>query len=326
MGAAANGAHASRRGFTRPPERCARKSGCYDSSHFSGWTDAVTAYPSSGGGSALRMATGLSLVAALLAGCAHDAATSDPQSARQLERAIAGAHRSEANRARDVHRHPRETLEFFGVRAGMTVVEIWPGAGWYTEILAPVLRERGKYYAAHFHVDEKSPRYMGPSLQSFRKKLAAEPHLYDRVTVTSFNAPAQSAIAPRGTADIVLTFRNVHNWAAAKNDEASFRAFYEALKPGGLLGVVEHRAREGTPLEQMVKTGYMTESYVISLAEEAGFRLAGRSEVNANPRDTRDHPRGVWTLPPTYRLGEQDREKYRAIGESDRMTLKFIKP
>jgi predicted methyltransferase len=269
-----------------------------------------------------RLAAGIAV--ALMAGCAHDAAT--PSVATQLDRAITGAHRAEANRIRDVHRHPRETLQFFGVRPDMTVVEIWPGAGWYTEILAPLLRDRGRYYAAHFHVDDKSPRYMGPSLQGFRKKLAGEPRLYDKVTITAFNPPAQPAIAPQGSADLVLTFRNVHNWTAAKSDEASFRAFYDALKPGGVLGVVEHRARPGTPIGQMIKTGYMTEAYVISLAENAGFRFAGKSEVNANPKDGKDHPRGVWTLPPTYRLGDQDREKYRAIGESDRMTLKFIKP
>lgn len=283
----------------------------------------MTDYPSLRSGLAMA---GVAALCSVAAGCAHDTAARSDALAPQVERAMAGAHRSEANRMRDGHRHPRETLAFFGLRPDMTVVEIWPGAGWYTEILAPVLRERGKYYAAHFHVGENSARYMGPSLQGFRQKLAAAPHLYDRVEITAFNAPAHSVIAPKGSADLVLTFRNVHNWTAAKNDEASFRAFYEALKPGGVLGVVEHRAREGTPLGQMIKTGYMTEAYVISLAEKAGFRLARRSEANANPADTKDHPRGVWTLPPTFRLGDQDREKYRAIGESDRMTLKFIKP
>jgi predicted methyltransferase len=263
------------------------------------------------------------LALALLAGCAgipgRDA-TAD------IEKAMGGSHRSETNRARDLYRHPRETLMFFGVRPDSTVVEIWPGGGWYAEILAPVLREKGRYYAAHFHVDEKSPKYMGSARANFLKMMAAQPDLYDRVTVTSLDAPAHTHIAPRATADIVLTFRNVHNWTAAKNDEAMFRAFYDALKPGGTLGVVEHRAAAGTSLEQQIKTGYMTEAYVISLAEKAGFRLAGRSEINANARDTRDHPRGVWTLPPTYRMGDQDREKYRTIGESDRMTLKFLKP
>ena len=263
------------------------------------------------------------LSVALMAGCAGMA---QRDAGAEIDRIMGGTHRAEPNRARDVYRHPKETLLFFGVRPDSTVVEIWPGGGWYTEILAPVLREKGRYYAAHFHVDEKSPKYMGPSRANFLKMLAAKPELYDRVIVTALEAPVQTTIAPRGSADIVLTFRNVHNWTAAKNDQAMFRAFYDALKPGGTLGVVEHRAAPGTTLEQQIKTGYMTEAYVISLAENAGFRLAGRSEVNANPRDTKDHPAGVWTLPPTYRLKDQDREKYRAIGESDRMTLKFVKP
>lgn len=263
------------------------------------------------------------LGAALLAGCAGVAGR---DAGATIDRVIAGEHRSAANRARDVHRHPRETLLFFGLRPDMTVVEIWPGAGWYTEILAPVLRERGRYYAAHFHVDDKSPRYMGTARANYGKLLAGRPDLYDRVIVTAFNVPAQPLPAPAGSADLVLTFRNVHNWAAAKNDAAMFEAFFNALKPGGVLGVVEHRAKPGSTLEEQIKSGYMAEEYVIALAEKAGFRLAARSEINANPRDTRDHPRGVWTLPPTYRLGDQDREKYAAIGESDRMTLKFVKP
>lgn len=271
---------------------------------------------------ARRLAAGVCLMV-VMGGCTHQPVRSD---SALIDQAIAGGHRSMADRARDIYRHPRETLLFFGLRPEMTVVEIWPGAGWYTEILAPVLRGRGRYYAAHFHVDEKSPRYMGPSRQNFEKRLAGRAEIYDKTTVTAFSAPQQTAIAPRGTVDLVLTFRNVHNWTAARNDEASFRAFYDALKPGGVLGVVEHRAQESTPLEQMIKTGYMTEAYVIALAERAGFRLVARSEINANPRDTRDHPRGVWTLPPTFRLGDQDRAKYAAIGESDRMTLKFIKP
>lgn len=261
--------------------------------------------------------------AAALAGCATAPAG---DSAAALDKALAGAHRSEANRARDAHRHPRETLLFFGLRPDMDVVEVWPGGGWYTEILAPVLREKGKYYAAHFHIDEKSLRYMTPARAAFLKSLAARPEIYDRVVVTAVDAPRQVDVAPPGSADLVLTFRNVHNWTAAKNDEAMFKAFFAALKPGGVLGVVEHRAKAGTTLEEMIKTGYMTEEYVAQLAGKAGFKIMAKSEINANPKDTRDHPRGVWTLPPTLRMGDQDREKYLAIGESDRMTLKFVKP
>jgi predicted methyltransferase len=262
-------------------------------------------------------------LALLLAGCAGMPASNTGE---LIDRALAGAHRADANRARDVYRHPRETLLAFGLKPDMAVVEIWPGGGWYTEVLAPVMRGRGTLYAAHFYVDEKSPRYMGPARDNFRKKLVADPAIYDQVRVTAFDAPNQVNIAPAGSADMVLTFRNVHNWTAAKSDAVAFRAFYAALKPGGILGVVEHRAKEGTSFEEMIKSGYMTEAYVISLAEKAGFRLAGKSEVNANPKDNKDHPRGVWTLPPTYRLGDQDRAKYAAIGESDRMTLKFVKP
>ena len=265
---------------------------------------------------------GLGIVLAL-AGCAG---SPERDVGAALDRVLAADHRPAANRARDAYRHPKETLQFFGLRPDLSVVEVWPGGGWYTQILAPVLREGGKYYAAHFHVDENSPRYMGPAREAFVKSLAARPDLYDRVVVTSLDAPRQVDLAPRGSVDLVLTFRNVHNWTAKKTDEAMFRAFFDALKPGGVLGVVEHRAQVGASLEQMIKTGYMTEAYVIGLAQQAGFRLVARSEVNANPGDTKDHPRGVWTLPPTFRLGDQDRQKYAAIGESDRMTLKFAKP
>ena len=272
---------------------------------------------------ALRFAMVACALAMVLSGCAGMAGR---DAGPAIDAAIAGSHRPDSNRARDVYRHPKETLQFFGLRPDASVVEVWPGAGWYTQILAPLLRERGKYYAAHFHVDEKSPRYMGPAREAFEKSLAARPDLYGRVVVTSLDASRHVDIAPRGSADLVLTFRNVHNWSAAKTDEAMFRAFFDALKPGGVLGVVEHRANEGTSLDQMIKSGYMTEAYVIALAEKAGFKFAARSEINANPKDTKDHPRGVWTLPPTFRLGDQDRQKYAAIGESDRMTLKFVKP
>src|SRR5688572_9548789 len=164
------------------------------------------------------------VIAALIAGCAG---TAGRDGGAEIEKAMAGSHRSEANRARDVYRHPKETLQFFGVRPDSTVVEIWPGGGWYTEILAPLLRDRGRYYAAHFHVTEKSPKYMGPARANFLKMMASRPEVYDRVTVTALEAPVETGIAPRGSADIVLTFRNVHNWTAAKNDEAMFKAFYE---------------------------------------------------------------------------------------------------
>lgn len=258
----------------------------------------------------------LSTYAALAATAAEEA----------IGKALAGSHRSDANRARDTHRHPRETLLFFGLEPHMHVVEITPGGGWYTEVLAPVLRDKGRLYAAHYHVDESTHAFYRKGRAAYLQKLAKNPGVYDKVVVTGIDAPKHVDIAPRGSADLVLTFRNVHNWTEAGNDEAMFKAFYDALKPGGVLGVVEHRAKEGTSVRDMRRSGYMTETYVIGLAQRAGFKLAGKSEVNANPKDTKDHPRGVWSLPPTLRGGDDDREKFLAIGESDRMTLKFSKP
>lgn len=243
-----------------------------------------------------------------------------------LDRAIAGAHRTPAYVARDRYRHPKETLLFFGFKPELQIVEIWPGGGWYTEILAPALNEHGRYTAAHYHRNDNSRPYRPKLRERFLAKLAAQPERYGRVVITELDPPQHVAIAPQDSADLVLTFRNVHNWAKAGTDQAMFRAFYVALKSGGVLGVVEHRARAGTSLEAMIRSGYMTEDYVTRLAEAAGFRLGARSEVNANPRDTTEHPEGVWTLPPTLRLKAMNRAKYLAIGESDRMTLRFVKP
>jgi predicted methyltransferase len=255
------------------------------------------------------------------------AAQLNADGARALDQAIAGAHRTPAFRERDRYRHPKETLLFFGFRPDMHVAEVWPGDGWYTEILAPALRDKGRYYAGHYGVDEKLSDYRRNRRQAYLDRLAKQPQLYDKVVVTGILPPAHVELAPRGSLDLVLTFRNVHNWATDfGNEQAFFNAFYDALKPGGVLGVVEHRARPGTSMENMKKSGYMTEEYVIGLAEKAGFRLAGKSEVNANPKDTKDWPEGVWTLPPALRLGQVDRAKYLAIGESDRATLKFVKP
>jgi predicted methyltransferase len=264
------------------------------------------------------------LAAMLLLACHHTFAA--PPAEEAITKALAGAHRSAANRARDVYRHPKETLRFFGLEPHMHVVEVTPGNGWYTEVLAPVLRDQGLFYAAHFHTDEEASPFQHKSRSAFLEKLAKNPQLYDKVIVTSLRAPEHTYIAPRGSVDMVLTFRNVHNWAQAGTDEATFKAFHDALKPGGILGVVEHRARPGTSEEDMKRTGYMTESYVIQLAHRAGFRFVEKSEVNANPKDTADWARGVWTLPPTLLGGDENRAKYLAVGESDRMTIKFVKP
>ena len=242
-----------------------------------------------------------------------------------LDSALAGEHRSEANRARDAYRHPVETLGFFGIAPDMTVVELWPGRGWYTEVLAPYLRDNGKLYAAHFPAQSKVEYYQ-KGLAAFKAMLAANPALYDRVVLTELGPPDSVAVAPAASADAVLTFRNMHNWMGQGNDVKVMQAAFAALKPGGVLGVVEHRAAANATAEQVKDSGYMTEEMVIKAAEAAGFVLEAKSEINANPRDTRDHPKGVWTLPPSLALGDTDREKYVAIGESDRMTLRFRKP
>ena len=244
-----------------------------------------------------------------------------------LDQAIAGDHRTDANRARDRYRHPKETLQFFGLKPDMTVVEIWPAAGWFTEVLAPVLRDQGRFYAARSAVSVGTPSdFVKERDKNFLAKLAARSDVYGKAVPTEILAPALLEPAPPGSADMVLTFRNVHNWAKAGFADAMFKAFFDTLKPGGVLGVEEHRAKPGTSFEAQVKSGYMTEQFVIETAEKAGFRFVARAEINANPRDTKDYAGGVWTLPPTLRLGDQDKEKYLAIGESDRMTLKFIKP
>lgn len=199
----------------------------------------------------------------------------------------------------------------------MTVVEIWPGAGWYTEILAAFLRQHGKLYAA------VAP---GENTAAYRQKLAADPSRYGNVIIIELDPPEKLEMAPPGSADMVLTFRNVHNWMRRGYAEDVFKAMYRALKPGGILGLTEHRGDRTKPQDPKAATGYVQEDRVIKLAEQAGFQLAGRSEINANPKDTKNYPAGVWTLPPTLRLGDVDRSKYLAIGESDRMTLKFIKP
>lgn len=232
-------------------------------------------------------------------------------------------HRSPGNVARDGFRHPLESLLFFGVRDTSTVVEILPGSGgYYMEILAPFLKERGRYIAAN-RDQAAAPQYLADH-QKLLARLRAEPALYDKVQVTQFNADVHD-IAPPGSADFVLTFRDLHNWIDRDEVDGALRAFHRALKPGGVLGLVDHRGLPGVPQEAQIKSGYVRQDFAVALIEKAGFRLAGSSEVNANPKDTRDHPAGVWTLPPSYRLKDQDRAKYQAIGESDRFTLRFVK-
>ena len=234
-----------------------------------------------------------------------------------LQAAIAGEWRSADNRARDRYRHPAETLAFFGVKPTDTVIEISPGAGWYSEILAPYLRDGGRFIAA----SAASPGRANP----LDARFLADPARFGRADLHEYN-PKDPAFGAADSADVVLTFRNLHNWLAAGTAEYHLRAAYDVLKPGGVLGVVEHRAKPGTDIEASKKSGYVAEQLVIDLAGEVGFELDARSEVNANPRDTADHPNGVWTLPPTNRHNAADKAKYQAIGESDRMTLRFRKP
>jgi predicted methyltransferase len=255
-----------------------------------------------------------------------EAPVTDAATLATLDRVLAGDHRSAENRARDKWRHPKETLKFFGFRHDMTVLEVWPGGGgWYTEILAPALRERGRYIAASWDPGSTSD-YVKRNSKKFADKLAARPDLYDKATVTALQHPKALAPVPDGSVDMVLTFRNVHSWMDNDGVLPMFRAMHAALKPGGILGVVEHRAPADKPQDPKAKSGYVRTDYVIDRAKQAGFELIGQSEINANPKDTKDHPHGVWSLPPTLEGGDVDREKYVAIGESDRMTLRFRKP
>lgn len=247
-----------------------------------------------------------------------------------LQQAVNHDDRTPAYVKRDPYRHPKETLAFFEVEPSMTVVEIWPGGGYYSEILAPYLAEEGTFYAAHFP-EESQSEYYQRSLDKYKERLASEA-VFGNVVLTQF-APLtalQTDIAPANSADRVLTFRNLHNWYMNGGEEAvidAFHQFRQALVPGGILGVVDHRLPETASNEAMANSGYIKESWVIDLAKQAGFEFVESSEINANPKDTADHPNGVWNLPPTLNVEEgDDIEIYRAIGESDRFTLKFKKP
>lgn len=240
---------------------------------------------------------------------------------KALEQSVSGEHRSAKNRARDQYRHPVETLNFFGFNPEMTVVEITPGGGWYTEILAPALKGTGKLYGAHYP-DTGEDNYYSNSRKQLETKLASNV-VFSEVVLTDFVPRKQSELAPQGSADLVLTFRNLHNWKDAGVEQV-FKDAFNALKPGGVLGIVEHRLPVGVAPEKA--KGYVSEVNTIKQAKAAGFRFAGASEINANAKDMAQHPKGVWTLPPVLRLGETDKAKYLAIGESDRMTLKFVKP
>ena len=266
----------------------------------------------------------LFLVFAVLCFCMAPAGANE--NIDRLNEIANGDHRSELHQARNQYRNPAQTLDWFGIRDDLTVVEVSPGGGgWYSEILAPYLRDNGKLYAASYDT-EAEVEYYRENHKKYLDKLAQRPDLYDQVRVFEFGPPNKPDLQPAGAADMALTFRNVHNWLNNDTAEQVFAAMYKALKPGGVLGLVTHRGEDNMVGKEWSKKGYVPEAQVIRLAEQAGFELVDKTEINANPKDTKDHPEGVWALPPSYRLGAEDREKYTAIGESDRMTLKFIKP
>ena len=238
--------------------------------------------------------------------------------AHDLKGALASEDRTPKNVTRDVYRHPYETLEFFGIKQDMTVIELSPGGGWYTEILANYIHYPGTLIAAHFNPDAGG--YYKRGRANFEKKMNSNP-MYGRVEIVNID----STLAEPNSVDAVLTFRNLHNWLGPLLDTI-FSNSYKALKPGGIFGVVEHRADEGTTLETMKKSGYVTEKHAIEMAKKHGFELVSKSEVNSNPKDIKNYPKGVWTLPPNLRMKDVDRQKYLEIGESDRMTLLFRKP
>ena len=277
----------------------------------------------------MKLPTTLSIVCMSVIATVAPAAAPQQKAAQSAQEALAAAvaapTRSAANRARDRYRHPAETLAFFGIKPSHTVVEIWPGGGWYTEVLAPYLAAGGgKLYAA-------APDWGRGGIDKLK---AGNPALYGPIVVADFPTfDGKAAEVPAGTADAVVTFRNVHNWrmgykrdGKADYSAEAFRQMYAMLKPGGVLGIEDHRLPESADATRERTSGYIKVSTVRALAEQAGFQFAGSSEINANPKDTADWPNGVWTLPPSLRNGEVDRDKYIAIGESDRMTLKFVKP
>jgi predicted methyltransferase len=266
----------------------------------------------------------LLLACALFLAASCSTTSTRETTAAALDNILAGSQRSAENSARDRYRHPKETLLFFGIRPEMKVLEVWPEPGWYTEVIAPLVRERGRYFAAVIAPDPDS-KYVTARLSNYQQKLTASPDVYGAVELVTLPTDG-SDVVPPGTLDMVVTFRNIHNWMARDCAGQVFATLYKALKPGGVLGVVEHRGNAAMAQDPKAKSGYVNEDYAIRLIEGQGFRLVGESQVNANPRDTKDYVQGVWTLPPSYRLGEQDRQKYAEIGESDRFTLKFVKP
>ncbi len=255
----------------------------------------------------------------------HGRNTTDPATAEAIAMASIGTHRSEKNIARNVYRHPVETLSFFGLRSDMTVIEALPGGLWYSEILAPVLRDKGLYIAANYDADlPDQPDYRLRGRANMVARFANEAEFFGSARIAKLSAPISIDLGEPGSADMVLTFRSNHGWIREGAIDAVYAAFFEVLKPGGVLGVVQHRASDQTDLSTF--NGYVSQERVIELVGAAGFVLEATSEINANAKDSANYEGGVWTLPPTLLLGDEDRAKYLAIGESDRMTLRFRKP
>ncbi len=259
---------------------------------------------------------------ALLTGCVTTSGRQTTASA--LDGILAGSQRTAEDRTRDPFRHPEQTLLFFGIRPDTRVLQVWPESGWYTKIVAPLVDGRGQYDAALIAADPGS-RFLTARRAQYRRLLASRPDLYRRVKVVTF--PLDGAdVVPAGSVDMVLSFGDLHEWMALGDAQQALATVYRALAPGGVFGVVDNRGDSKVPQDPQAKSGYVRQDYAIRMIEAAGFRLVAASEVNANPRDSRNYPAGVWTLPPVYRLGNIDRAKYQAIGESDRFTLKFVKP
>ncbi|MGI2037552.1 class I SAM-dependent methyltransferase [Shewanella frigidimarina] len=248
-----------------------------------------------------------------------------PQVNSALAKAVASEFRTADNKLRDQYRHPAETLAFFDVKPEQTVIELWPGGGWYAEILAPYLAEKGQYVAANFETkpaeENRQTAYYKSAGLKFEKWVSDNKASVGNVQFVTLDPPAKFSLGKDNSADHVLTFRNLHNWAMKGELEGVFKAAHDVLKVGGSLGIVEHRANIGMAAE----SGYMDQNQMVELANKYGFELTGSSEVNANPKDSKDYEKGVWTLPPRLALGDQDKQKYLDIGESDRMTIKFTK-
>jgi predicted methyltransferase len=280
----------------------------------------------------------MALLAVLFVGCAGNSgqpatptAVSGPSPSldAKLATILAGAQRPEQERARDVYRHPKETLEFFRISAFMNVIELNAGQGWYTAILAPLLATGGKLTTTGADPNGPPDSEGTKNANKFAERLASDPTTFGKVTALVVDwKQSDASLGQDASADMVVTFRNLHGWINNGVVDNVLRACYRVLKSGGTLGVVEHRAQADAPTDPKVigETGYVPEAYAVQLIEQAGFKLVERSAINANPKDTKDYPKGVWTLPPTLRLGDLDRDKYLAIGESDRMTLRFTKP